>query len=346
MNEQLTLVKTTLVEILALVDRERENEIITRRFGIDGERATLEAVGDEMGITRERVRQIEKVALERLREKLATGGHDNYNKFEKVVIRTLSEMGRAAKIGDLTRKLTKEDSKKTAAAIQLLTTISGKLVTLTENNTYHQSVALKSHDEYDEKSLKTEVDNIVKILKEFKTPLDLESLFEKTDYEHPTNVAAIASLSKQIASLNGRFGMSKSPLVNPRNIRDKIYVILENNTKPMHYTDIHYAIENKGLNRRKVTKQAIHNELIKDPRFVLIGRGIYALAEWGYKSGNISEVITEVLREAGKPLRRSEIVTQVLKQRQVREATILLNLQNKPQFIRVAKGQYTVDETK
>ncbi|HEX9594599.1 MAG TPA: hypothetical protein VF996_00470, partial [Candidatus Saccharimonadales bacterium] len=99
-----------------------------------------------------------------------------------------------------------------------------------------------------------------------------------------------------------------------------------------------------SFKRRDVTTQAIHNELIKDSRFVLIGRGIYALKEWGYKKGTVADVITEVLKKSGKPLHRDEIVKRVLKSRRVKETTILLNLQGKAQFKRVAKATYDLAE--
>jgi DNA-directed RNA polymerase delta subunit len=94
-------------------------------------------------------------------------------------------------------------------------------------------------------------------------------------------------------------------------------------------------------NEKKVTKQAVHNELIRDERFILIGRGIYALREWGYNKGVVEEVIEEVLITAGKPLHKDEIIKEVLKRRVVKETTILLNLQ-KDRFKRVARATYTI----
>ncbi|HSX27314.1 MAG TPA: hypothetical protein VLG25_00880, partial [Patescibacteria group bacterium] len=104
------------------------------------------------------------------------------------------------------------------------------------------------------------------------------------------------------------------------------------------------AIKDSSFKRKDVTTQAIHNELIKDKRFVLIGRGIYALKEWGYDKGTVADVISDVLKKAGKPLHRDDIIKEVLKSRHVKETTILLNLQGKPQFKRVAKATYSLAE--
>jgi DNA-directed RNA polymerase delta subunit len=133
-------------------------------------------------------------------------------------------------------------------------------------------------------------------------------------------------------------------MVNPKNIRDKIYVILHQKGKHMHFNEIAEAIKNSEFKRKNVTTQAIHNELIKDGRFVLIGRGIYALKEWGYKKGTVADIIEEVMRKAGEPLHRDEIVKRVLESRYVKETTILLNLQGKPQFKRTAKATYALAE--
>jgi DNA-directed RNA polymerase delta subunit len=113
----------------------------------------------------------------------------------------------------------------------------------------------------------------------------------------------------------------------------------------MHFNEISEAISKSDFKRKDVTTQAIHNELIKDKRFVLIGRGIYALQEWGYKKGTVADMIAEVLRDANEPLHRDEIVKRVLKSRHVKETTILLNLQGKTQFKRVAKATYTLADS-
>ena len=110
----------------------------------------------------------------------------------------------------------------------------------------------------------------------------------------------------------------------------------------MHFSDIAEEIKTSNFKRKNVTIQAIHNELIKDSRFVLIGRGIYALSAWGYKKGTISDIITSILEKSDKALSREEIVKQVLKVRKVKETTILLNLQNKKLFKKIDKNSYTL----
>ena len=187
-----------------------------------------------------------------------------------------------------------------------------------------------------------EVDQIVDIIKKNKQPMTIDELDNKLNYEHPDHIKAVASISKLLATLNGLWGLSKWPAVNPKNIRDKIFVILETHKEPMHFSEIAKEIRESNFKRKNVTVQAIHNELIKDPRFVLIGRGIYALSSWGYKKGTISDIIKLILEKSDKPMTREEIVKQVLKVRKVKETTILLNLQNKKLFKKVDKNLYTL----
>ena len=205
---------------------------------------------------------------------------------------------------------------------------------------YYGAIGISDYG--DEKTIKKQIDEIVTLIKTKKTPLSLEELDSQLNYEHPNYIRAIASISKQLSSLDDQWGLTKWPTVNPKNIRDKIYVILQNKKEPMHFNDIASAISSSKFRKKDVTLQAIHNELIKDPRFVLIGRGIYALRDWGYKKGTVSQIITSILEESKTPLTREEIVKNVLKVRKVKETTVLLNLQNKKLYQRVDKNTYTV----
>lgn len=329
-------------EILKTIDREREREIIARRFGLYDRKETLEQIGELLGITRERVRQLEKAILIRL--KLAAENDLPFvAQIEKDFIKHLSEMGRVARVSDLALKVTEKGDERDRAHTAFLAALSPSLTVLDENDFYFQSVAIKEY--FDEKNLKSAVDGIVKTIKEHGKPVTIPELHEMTSgYEHPDHVRALASVSKLLAHLKDQWGLLKWPLVNPKNIRDKIYVILQEQGKPMHFSEISGKIKDSDFKRKDVTTQAIHNELIKDSRFVLIGRGIYALKEWGYAKGTVSDIIVKILKKSKEPMHRDDIVREVLKSRQVKETTILLNLQGKKQFKRVAKATYALAE--
>ena len=336
--------KAGVNDVLALIDQEREREIITRRFGLYDRRETLEQIGELLGITRERVRQLEKAILIRLKIAAEEGKTEVVSSLEKTFVRTLSEMGRVARVQDLADTLYgKATNAQERANVAFLATLAPGLTVIDENDNYFLAVGIAEYG--DEKKIRAEVDEIVKTIKENGEPMSLDQLHDKLSYEHPSHVSALASISKQLAHLKDSWGLTKWPTVNPKNIRDKIYVILAENKKPLHFSEIAKAIKDSAFKRKDVTTQAIHNELIKDKRFVLIGRGIYALDNWGYSKGTVSDIISKVLQDSKEPLHRDEIVKRVLKSRQVKETTILLNLQSKPQFKRVAKATYTIEQS-
>lgn len=332
---------TSVKNILNTIDRDREREIISRRFGLYDRKETLEQIGELLGITRERVRQLEKAILARLKAQ-AESDLPNIQDVEKAFIMNLHELGRVARIKDLSAKVTKENNDRDQAHVAFLCELATGLAVLDENDSYYLSVGILEYG--DSKEMKKNVDAIVEAIKEHGKPITINELHAKLSYEHPDHIKAYASLSKKLANLKDKWGLIKWPTVNPKNIRDKIYVVLQEEGKPLHFNDIARSIRQSNFKRKDVTTQAIHNELIKDKRFVLIGRGVYALSEWGYKKGTVSTVIKEVLTKAGEPLHRDEIVKRVLKSRQVKETTILLNLQSKPEFKRVAKATYALAE--
>ncbi len=338
-------INNAIEAILGAVEQEREREIITRRFGLYDRKETLEQIGELLGITRERVRQLEKAILIRLKIAGEEGKIPAVQEVEKAIIRELSEMGRLATVADLTDVLTPGDSTPlTRARVAFAAALAPKLTVVDENDNYKAAVAIAEYG--NEKQVREKVDKVVSAVKKHGEPLTIDQLHEQLSFEHPSHVRALATVSKHLANLKDMWGLNKWPTVNPKNIRDKIYVILAEHGKPMHFSEIASSIKNSNFSRKNVTTQAIHNELIKDKRFVLIGRGIYALDSWGYSKGTVADTIADILRKSSDPLHRDEIVKRVLKSRQVKETTILLNLQSKPQFKRVAKATYALAEDK
>jgi len=327
-------------DILATIDREREREIIARRFGLFDRKETLEQIGELLGITRERVRQLEKSVMTKLRT--TSNELPHIAEVETALLSAIEAVGQTARITTLGTELTAENTRTDQSRLAFLTELTPGISAISEDDNFYQAAGnAKVHDEA---AIKKEVAKLVDTIAKAGKPLETRELTQAASMPNDIYATALASTSKQLATLNGRWGLVKWPTVNPKNIRDKIYVILAENGKHMHFNEISEAIKASDFKRKDVTTQAIHNELIKDKRFVLIGRGIYALREWGYKKGTVADIISEVLREAGEPLHRDEIVKRVLKSRFVKETTILLNLQSKAQFKRVAKATYSLDE--
>lgn len=330
-------------DILKTIEKEREQEIISRRYGLFDRKETLEQIGELLGITRERVRQLEKAIIIRLKTQAEQEKLPHIQQIEAQIINYLDNQGYAIRTSTLAGVLTAESTKISQAHIAFIATLAPNLIIIDENDNYYQAVATAQQFK-DVKSITKQVDEVVKSIKEFNKPTQLTKITNNNTDTDSKKTEALASLSKLLASLNGEWGLTKWPTVNPKNIRDKIYVILKENKKQMHFSEISKKIKQSDFKRKDVTTQAIHNELIKDSRFVLVGRGIYALKEWGYKKGTVSDVIADVLKKANEPLHRDEIVKLVLKNRYVKETTILLNLQGKKQFKRVAKATYALAE--
>ena len=332
--------ESVVQDILASIDREREREIIARRFGLFDRKETLEQIGELLGITRERVRQLEKSVMTRLRTSSAELPH--ITEIEATLLAAIEAAGQTARITALGAGLTAENTRTDQSRLAFLTELTPGISAIAEDDNFYQSAGnAKVHDQA---AIKKEVAKLVDTIAKNGKPMETRDLSKAAGMANDVYATALASTSKQLATLNGRWGLVKWPTVNPKNIRDKIYVILAENGKHMHFNEIAEAIKGSDFKRKDVTTQAIHNELIKDKRFVLIGRGIYALKEWGYQKGTVADIISEVLREAGEPLHRDEIVKRVLKSRFVKETTILLNLQSKSQFKRVAKATYELAE--
>ncbi len=329
--------------ILSTIERDREREIIARRFGLFDRRETLEQIGELLGITRERVRQLEKSVLLRLKADGEKGDIPGLSDIEASLKAKLLDIGNVARVSNLTDAVIgKPSNKLDQSRVAFFAELSPVLSVVPENDHFHQSIAIK--EVHDHKAVQGYVSKIIDAIKSLGEPRPIEKVTEKVEQSDPKHVEALSSTSKHLATLNGLWGLVKWPTVNPKNIRDKIYVILKEQGRHMHFNEIADAIKGSDFKRKDVTTQAIHNELIKDSRFVLIGRGIYALKEWGYKKGTVADIIAEVLQEADGPLHRDEIVKRVLKSRYVKETTILLNLQGKPQFKRTAKATYALAE--
>ncbi|MCL2002343.1 hypothetical protein FWG76_02975 [Candidatus Saccharibacteria bacterium] len=337
-GENREVVARAVDSVLKGTDQQRERDVARKRGGLKIDRATLDEVGKELGVTRERVRQIEKSVFVRLKLYAESGKAEALAAAEKVILRELTQT-RIMRVETLAGKMFgAKCSRKDVSALVLLARVSGKLTLIDNNDKYFASIAIAEFGTAREWTAR--IDAAVSAIAKHGKPLTLVDLDKKLDYQHPDHLAAVLSSSRQVAEFNGVWGLAKWPEVNPRNIRDKIFAVLSKLKEPTHFSTIAEQINSDNFGKKPATPQAIHNELIRDSRFVLVGRGIYALADWGFSKGTVADVIKQVLTRAGGRMHRDEILEEVLRVRQVKTTTVTLALQNRNDFVKLDKNTY------
>lgn len=323
---------------------EKERDVIQRRFSLGGrEKETLDKIGRGYSITRERVRQIEAVAL----KKLARISMDpSMQRIHKLAFAVLQDHGKVMAEDMLVSEMLKNlsDTKDVGAnAMKLAMRVSSQLVKQEKNQFYRtfwrtSDVSLLS--------VKDCIRNIKKILKKKKDVMDEAAISRDLLPQYSeAMVASVLRIDWEFKPTEDGWGLSSWRHINPRSIKDKIMIIFKDLGKPLHFNEVINHVIGDFQSKKMVTHQAIHNELIRHDEFVLVGRGLYALAEWDLPSGTVCDLIQAVLVENGGPMKRQDIIKTVLEKREIRLGTISLNLQKYPFFRRVGRAIYEYDAT-
>ncbi len=322
----------------------RARDVLEKRYGLNAsaETCTLESIGQTYGITRERVRQIENYGIQSIQKSPV------YKEFQEVFTElqsALHALGGVINEDELLTELSKDQSLRNH--IYFLLVVGDPFNRVKENNafTHRWYVEKKIADtvEYalmqifnsiNEDELVAE-DEIIARLKEH-----LGEIEEK--YRDEKILKRWLSISKQIdRNPLGEWGHASSPNVHAKGIRDYAYLAVKRHGSPMHFKEVADSI--KQLFDKSAHIATTHNELIKDKRFVLVGRGLYALSEWGYSTGVVKDVLRDILVTHG-PLTREEIIDKVRKERYVKDNTIIVNLQDTSIFKKLPDGNYVLVE--
>lgn len=319
---------------------EKTRDILSRRFGIkrEGQKETLESIGKDYDITRERIRQIEKKGIETLK---------NSPKFSKLKEPVLKIKYFIDENGGLKREDLLESSLTPRPKYRPYLLF---LLKLGEGFSYKYNLPI--FHPFWETKIEAEIlakkvdDFFIKLMEKERKLFKREEILEIGKKEIQKNldmrlkdsyILSYIEVSRMIeASPFGEYGLASWPEISLRGVRDKAYLILKKEGRPLHFRELARLIE--GVLETPIQINTLHNELIKDENFVLVGRGIYALQEWGYKEGTVREVIREILKERGE-LSKEEILNRVREQRMVKESTIVLNLQY---FQKTKEGKYTL----
>ncbi len=324
----------------ALPDRARD--VLEKRYGLGkkGDTFTLEAIGQSYGITRERVRQIENYGIQSIQKSDIYKDHyDLFLELQKLI----DQLG-GGLIAEHVLLDEIADKPLTRNHLYFLLIVGDSFYKNNENPRYahrwytESSVAEAVEDALHKVHKGLDRDELVseeEIVKRFRVELADSAADHNEDV-----LKRWLSISKQIGrNPLGDWGPADSPNVRIKGIRDYAYLAVKRHGSPMHFREVAETINE--LFDHKAHIATTHNELIKDARFVLVGRGLYALTEWGYTAGVVKDVLQEILEKEG-PLSREEIIDRVRTERYVKDNTIMVNLQDVNLFKKLSNGTYTL----
>jgi DNA-directed RNA polymerase delta subunit len=344
-----TLNLKKVLEEMFLVLTEKEKDVITKRFSLNNKpRQTLDRIGKYFNVTRERIRQIESIALGKLRRNVSNSKLRYINRLAKEILKKNGGVMMEDRIISEVLNNIHTTSRIDGHIIRLSLTIDSDLIQNERTSTYDP---FWRFSEIDLKEIKIIIENAINILEKKSELISNDQLvgaIQSLDVfktRKPTNdfILSTLSIDRRIKKIDQGWGLMSWRNVNPKSIRDKANIVLQKAGKPLHFVEIANRIAEVGFDKKIVTVQAVHNELIRYAQFVLVGRGLYALSEWGYQPGTVSDVIEDLLKKNG-PMSKKEIIEKVLNQRQVKIGTISLNLQKKAQFVRVGRAVYNYQE--
>ena len=322
--------------------QDRASDVIMNRFGltVDAERKTLEEIGKKYGITRERVRQIEDAALNSIKKSEAYKGEQAIFDELKQLIHSLGSI-----VGEHDLLSHVSNDKATQNHIHFYLVLGDAFTKHREDDHFHSrwsvdaEIAEKVHDSLKKLYAGLKDEDLISETEMIKSFFDqMKDVAEK--YKNDEIAKRWLSMSKKVSKNPlGEWGKSTSPNIHTRGVKDYAFLVMRRHGSPMHFREVADAISKTF--GRKTHYATCHNELIKDKRFVLVGRGMYALADWGYKTGIAREVIRDILKREG-PMTKEDIVEKVMKERYFKKNTILVNIQNPKFFKKNKTGLYTL----
>ncbi|MFH1455178.1 MAG: sigma factor-like helix-turn-helix DNA-binding protein [bacterium] len=330
------------VRKLLLALPERSRNIIIKRYGLgkNPDSMTLDAIGKIYGITRERVRQIENHAINAIRKsKNYAEEKTSFDELEKLI----SNLGGIVVEQELLDVISKDAG--IQSCINFILVVGHPFNKIKEDEDFkHRWFIDNRLAERIQLSLKKLYENLKddELINEQEMIKTFLSYIEDISEQYRTEEIAKRwlNISKKISkNLLGEWGKTNSPNIRIKGVRDYAYLVIRKHGSPIHFKEVAKAITT--IFNKKAHIATTHNELIKDPRFVLVGRGLYALSEWRYMSGVVKDVIKKVLEKNG-PMTKKDIVEKVMKERYVKENTIVINLQNKKYFAKNKDGKYEI----
>lgn len=331
----------------------KEEDVLRRRFGLSGNpKETLEAIGKIYNVTRERIRQVENSSIKKIKQfKEFTNIKQD---LENIIGAIIKQNGKIAEEDAMFSKIlgysSDNDANRNCITFIMSKLLSDRFNLVPQDRTFKKSWQLL---ECPVDFVKKTMNELLELIKNLGIPHSIDQLiseFKKTDFYQNNQdklsdeiIISYANVSKQIdKNPFDEYGLREWGVIKPKRMNDKIYLVLKKAGKPMHFNKITELINKVNFDHRRAYPPTVHNELILNDRYVLVGRGIYALAEWGYKPGIVADVLVDILKKTAHPMDREQLVKTVLEQRLVKKNTVNLSLTDRSKFKKLPDGRYTL----
>ncbi|MDE0243286.1 MAG: sigma factor-like helix-turn-helix DNA-binding protein [Candidatus Kaiserbacteria bacterium] len=332
-------IKQSVDQALQALNKQ-QREVISLRFGLeDGKKWVLQEIANEYNLTRERIRQIQNTALKQLRKDPCVQSLSEVVSHVEDTLRLCGGVSSEERLCLSCEASTKAEKN----YVHLLLTIAEQFSQASETD------HAEKHWYLDEESrdrahgilehLHTEIEKKKDAVLESQ---EVEGVLANAPYQCPADYTVITDLSKKVSrNYRGEWGIKGHPEIALNTLAGYITVVLRTEGKPLHFTEISKKIsEAKGS---PCHQESCHNELVRRKEFILVGRGMYALAGMGYRSGTVADIILAILKEKG-PMTQAVIIERVKKERLVKDQSIVSVLNNNKQFVKNEDKEYCLAE--
>ena len=309
------------------------------RFGLDGKKKrTLQEIADEYSLTRERIRQVQNIAIAKLRE----------NECAALLSAAFTDLE------EMLRSCGGAASADTLCAVCEFATKSEQnyiLLLLTVGDNFYASPATDDIDHYwyVNEEHKNAVDAALNRIHDYVgakgdallTEEELQNAFESVSGEYKERLPAYTDtmgLSRKVKKNPlGEWGFVTHPEITLSGLAGYIRIVLREADEPLHFNEI--ADRVSKIKGEECHRGSCHNELVRRDEFILVGRGLYALESMGYRPGTIADIIVAGMKECG-PMTQKEVIDYVSKERHVKPQSIVLTLGKKGLFTKDERSRY------
>lgn len=318
----------------------RERDVLLRRYGIDGEEETLESIANDYDLSRERLRQIQNKAIEKILPFVQKNREiENLISSAKKYLKPIG-----VKREDSFSQLLKENlglGDKDYKSFRFLAILHPQIIFHFKDTHFHNFYA---QDEGTYTALRHSLKKIYFYFLEKNTIHPQEKILNIARREIKRHIKKDVSIDDLIDFLLilkhllknpfDFWGFYNHPHISGKSLRDKIYLILKFTQKPLHFREIEKKLkyfsqlDDKTIHfnwRKNYSLDSIKNELIRHDEFILVGRGTYALKEWNIIGGTAKDLILKILKEE-KKIEREKLWQKISQYRQIKKSSFLIYL--------------------